>query len=297
MRWDAMQCFTHLQHVMGDRVRSDSTVRISLENTDAPSPWDDSTVTEAHRILALGVESGPSLRDEIYAQLLCQLTDNPSPISVYRGWQLMQILLVTFPPSPELEPALRLFLVTCKGSFTSPSKLDSLVIGKAACGVHRSRRAIIAKFCLTKLDQIIVKGPRGKTPSHFEIRAASEGALQPAVFGESLHRIMSLQSLPYPDAKVPVILPFLADGIIALGGLRTPNIFRAAGDNDKVNELRILVDQGKYSFGHGFDDPHVAASLLKLWLRELMQPLIPLDLHAECMEAAEDENRWVICSN
>lgn len=47
-----------------------------------------------------------------------------------------------------------------------------------------------------------------------------------------------------------------------------------------------MIDQGKYSFG-GCDDPHVAASLFKLWLRELAQPLVPEEYYAECMFAAE----------
>ena len=196
---------------MGDRVRSDSTIRISLEDADAPSPWDQSTVMEAHRILSLGIEAGPLLRDEIFIHLLCQLTENPSSISVYRGWQFMQVLLATFPPSPELEPTLRRFLRARKDSLNLPASTDA-----ENMGANRSRLAIIAKFALMKLDQIIVKGPRGKVPSHFEIQAASEAAFQPSVFGESLQRIMSLQIEAYPDAKIPIILPFLADVSLVL---------------------------------------------------------------------------------
>lgn len=211
---------------MGDRVRADSVVRVSLEDVNSPSPWDDSTTFEAQRILSIGINSASALsantatarstmsppasprlattttttneddatlRDEIYVQLLCQLTDNPSAISVYRGWQLLQVLLATFPPSPLLEPTLRAFLVEKK---------------RAA---PQSRLGIIARYALMQLDQRIVKGPKGKTPSLFEVRAASEGAFQPSVFGETLRRIMSLQSEAYPDAKIPIILSFLAD--------------------------------------------------------------------------------------
>lgn len=163
---------------------------------------------EANRILSFGIEASPLLRDEIYVQLLCQLTENPSSISVYRGWQFLQVLLVVFPPSPELEPSLRRFLHARKDSSAGAADADQ-------GGPNRGRLAIIAKFALMKLDRIIVKGPRGKTPSHFEILAASEGAFQPSVFGESLQRIMSLQSEAYPDAKIPIILPFLADVSLA----------------------------------------------------------------------------------
>ncbi len=57
---------------------------------------------------------------------------------------------------------------------------------------------------------------------------------------------MRLQATSYPDLKVPVILPFLADGILALGGLQAEGIFRVPGDNDSVAELRARIDRGHY---------------------------------------------------
>ena len=192
LHWDAQQCFTHLQYVMGDRLRSDASIRISLEDVNTPSAWDQSTTEEARKLLGVGI-ANPDLRDEILVQLICQLTDNPSAISIYRGWQFMQIALITFPPSPSLEPTLRGFLRERKGN------------------TPHTRLAIIARYALMKLDAIIVKGPRGKIPTLFEIAAASEGAFQPSVFGESLQRIMSLQSEAYSQAKIPIILSFLSD--------------------------------------------------------------------------------------
>ena len=80
--------------------------------------------------------------------------------------------------------------------------------------------------------------------------------------------------------------------MLALGGLKTPGIFRVAGDLDKVKELRIIIDQGRYSFA-GYEDARIAASLFKLWLRELRDPLIPLDWYHQCMEAAPSPSRYV----
>lgn len=192
LRWDALQCFTHIQHIMGDKRRDASALRLSSETISAPSAWDTTTIEEARKLLAIGLGL-PELRDEVYIQLMCQVTDNPSVISAYRGWQLLQVLLITVPPSPLLEPVLRQFL-----------------IGKLAHS-SKSRLGIIARFALTKLNAIIAKGPRGKVPGAFEVAASSEAAFQPTVFGETLQRIMSLQATAYPDVKVPIILPFLAD--------------------------------------------------------------------------------------
>ena len=36
------------------------------------------------------------------------------------------------------------------------------------------------------------------------------------------------------------------------------------------------------------DDPHVLTALLKLWLRELEEPVIPEDLYNEALQASRD---------
>jgi len=109
------------------------------------------------------------------------------------------------------------------------------------------------------------KGGRGKALTVGEIEQASVGqclypkaiqgsiadctkdaAFYPSVYGESLEKIMQLQARSYPDAKVPIILPFLADGILALGGTYSEGIFRVPGDADTVSELKSRMDRGHY---------------------------------------------------
>ena len=57
---------------------------------------------------------------------------------------------------------------------------------------------------------------------------------------------MKLQETSYPDLKIPIVLPFLADGILNLGGLKCEGIFRIPGDNDVIFELRSRIDRGQY---------------------------------------------------
>ena len=95
---------------------------------------------------------------------------------------------------------------------------------------------------------------------------------------------MRLQTRSYPNERVPIVLPFLADGILALGGTHAEGIFRVPGDGDAVAELKLRIDRGFYNL-EGIDDPHVPASLLKLWLRELQAPLVPDELYNECVRA------------
>jgi hypothetical protein len=52
------------------------------------------------------------------------------------------------------------------------------------------------------------------------------------------------------------------------------------GEIDRVTALKIKVED--YNACDEFSaDPHVACSLLKLWLREMAEPLFPIDLSAK----------------
>jgi hypothetical protein len=112
---------------------------------------------------------------------------------------------------------------------------------------------------------------------------------------------MRLQSrTSYADLKVPIVLPFLADGILALGGMQSEGIFRVQGDAESLAEMKSKIDRGFYTLdgsGDGVicEDPNILAGLLKLWLRELQDPLIPDEMYGDCVQAAarfrtQDEN-------
>jgi len=178
------------------------------------------------------------------------------------------VLLVTFPPSKNFEPYLRAFL-------------------SQRTGITEGRIDVLAKHCLKRLAAISKKGPRGKPPTLAEIETASDAAFNPSTFGEPLDAVFRLQERTYPTQKVPIVLPFLADGVLALGGTKAEGIFRVPGDSDAVASLKMRLDRGAYTL-EGVDDPHVPASLFKLWLRELVDPLVPSEMYNDCIAFAND---------
>ena len=113
-----------------------------------------------------------------------------------------------------------------------------------------------------------------------------DAAFNPSIFGETLDIIYRLQQRTYPQQKVPIILPFLADGILALSGTKCEGIFRVPGDGDGVSELKLRIDKGYYTL-EGVDDPNVLASLMKLWLRELCDPLVPEEMYNVCVSSSK----------
>jgi len=146
---------------------------------------------------------------------------------------------------------------------------------------------VMAKYCLRRLTFISKKGPRGKPPTAWEIEMASDAAFNPSIFGESLDVIYRLQQRIYSQQKVPIILPFLADGILALGGTKAEGIFRVPGDGDGVSELKLRINKGHYNL-EGMEDPYILASLMKLWLRELCDPLVPEEMYNDCITASKE---------
>ncbi|KAK7057442.1 Rho gtpase-activating protein 39 [Favolaschia claudopus] len=277
---DAVKIFKVIQHIMGDRDRDKPVgVRVTNEsyvsmvapiNSSTTSLGSNNAVIEEERwLLGEGLTHG-ELRDEIYCQTMKQLTGNPNPESIFRGWQLLCVLLITFPPSKNFEAYLRSFM-------------------QQHTTQQEGRVDVMAKYCLKRLTFISKKGPRGKPPTPAEIETASalDAAFNPSTFGESLDAIFRLQERNYPQQKVPIILPFLGDGILALGGGKSEGIFRVPGDGDSVSDLKLRIDKGYYTLD-GVDDPHVLASLMKLWLRELCDPLVPDEMYNECITSSKD---------
>ncbi|KAG9018853.1 hypothetical protein FRB90_008966 [Tulasnella sp. 427] len=276
---DAVKCFKVIQKVMGDRDREKPVAvkDAGSSSTALAAPGKEafgigSVLEEERWMLTEGLAHG-ELRDEIYCQVVKQLSNNPSPESAFHGWQLLCVLLITFPPSKNFEAYLRSFM---------QERLTHT----------ESRIDIMAKYCLSRLVTISKKGPRPKPPTIQEIESAADAAFNPSTFGESLESIMRLQLRTYPESKVPIILPFLADSIIALGGSKREGIFRIPGDGEAVMEMKVRIDKGHYNL-QGIDDPHVPASLLKMWLRELQDPVIPVEMYNECIQAAENSDEVI----
>jgi len=109
----------------------------------------------AQDILRKGFEYKP-IRDEIYLLIIKQLTQNPRPESVAKGWQVMCMCVGTFPPSPEFENFLLHYII---------EKRD------------RGRGAVVdyARYCLRTLEAMLNSGDgTGFVPSVEEILAYKE---------------------------------------------------------------------------------------------------------------------------
>ena len=110
--------------------------------------------TLAQDVLQKGLDE-PALRDEIYAQIMKQLSNNPNSTSIAKGWQMLCMAVGTFPPSSEFELYLLNFLQE-RGE-------------QQGAAVRQ-----YASFSLRTLDGMLVTGPSGFVPAVEEIQAYKE---------------------------------------------------------------------------------------------------------------------------
>ncbi|CAF5034810.1 unnamed protein product, partial [Rotaria sp. Silwood1] len=134
--------------------------------------------------------------------------------------------------------------------------------------------SIYAKVCRKRLEKILQTGPkRGlKKPTFEEIELSKHTIHFPSMFGSTLEEVMAMQRTRFPEKRLPWIQTTLSEEVLKLNGAKTEGIFRVPGDLDSVNALKVKCDQWQLP---SLEDAHLPASLLKLWYRELAEPLIP----------------------
>jgi len=263
------------------RLPSDTAAKEAVKNFKAiqmycnDRPTKNDSVPIAQDVIGRAINH-PELRDEIYCQLCKQTCFNPSRESNYKAWELFVLSSIYFPPSRDLEKWLCSYIAEhLKLEDAGPDADEKLTI--------------FAKFVLKKLRLIIKAGPRGRLPTAREIERHRDAPFSHSVFGVTLDHIMELQAESHPNLKIPKIVPVLSSAVKNLGGFDVEGIFRVPGDTEQVYALRIQLDNGNYEVD--LDDPNTPASLLKLWLRELEEPLVPVELYDACINSCmQNEN-------
>ncbi|KAJ1731916.1 hypothetical protein LPJ61_002295 [Coemansia biformis] len=238
-----------------DAAKCFSVMQRFMGNTD-PALHDDrfdDVLWLANRGIA-----APLLRDEAYCQLAKQVTGNPSAAAATRGWALMGALLYAFPPSPLLVPHLDAF-------------------------AHAAPTLPLRRFLCLQLARARRAAARSAAMTAAELRLVLAVPARPLVFGAALEEIMADPGL-VGATGVPTILEHLTTQIVRLGGDRTEGLFRVPADADAVTMARLRLEAGCLDTPRD-GDPNIPASLLKEWLRDLAEPLVPEALYDVCVAA------------
>jgi hypothetical protein len=257
---EAVAQFKNILRYMGDAPAS-STSKVSR-----------SQMWYAQQLIEKAVNM-PELRDEIYVQLCKQTNDNPNPQSLAKGWELFVMCAYSFPPTKDFEDWLRQYIeANQKQQGTVP---------------------LYASYTLRLLNRTVrlFATMRSKMPSEKELQVQREAPFNPSPFGATLLECMDLQANKAPDAKLPYMLTLLAEGVLNGGGLTTEGIFRVPADPTNALKLKVSLEGGSYDLV--CKDVHAIGSVLKLWLRELAEPLVPDELYDECIKIADNAGKCV----
>ncbi|XP_014668112.1 PREDICTED: rho GTPase-activating protein 39-like [Priapulus caudatus] len=253
---EALEIFKLIQMYMCDRKLKSGMTQLGIALDLAKRGW-----------------TNKGLRDELYIQLCKQTTDNRRAESLERGWELLATMLNFYPPSVNFHDYLEGYIYrNMEPSFNHPEVPVN----------HYSTH------CFKKLERTSKTGAkRGiKKPAMEEVQAAIHCIFHPSMFGTTLDDIMVLQVERFPNRNLPWVQIALSEEVLRLHGCQTEGIFRVPGDIDEVNALKLHVDQ--WQIPSSITDPHVPASLLKLWYRELYEPLIPHSFYDDCIKNCND---------
>ncbi|CAM5156263.1 unnamed protein product [Eretmochelys imbricata] len=122
---------------------------------DQPTLKNQAEINYVYEILQLCKEK-ENLRDEVYCQVIKQITENPKPESCIRGWQLLSLLTGFFLPSNTLMPYATKFL-------------------QQASADPASTHQDLARTCYGNLRQMIMYGSRRHLPFRVEMEALLKG--------------------------------------------------------------------------------------------------------------------------
>lgn len=223
------------------------------------------------KIVATGVDKAP-LRDEIFCQLCKQVTENPTQESTEAGWKLIVLCSASFPPTRSFESFLTAFFVK---NYNGKGLVDKL-----------------APYAYFLLEQTVKSGPLTPpltlgTVDNFMVTSVPPYLV---AFGGTLEYMLKLQHERGDPAEVPYMLSKLTELITKNGGATTKGMFRIAGDKMLTKEAQKKVIEGEEL---KCDNPHLPGDLLKIWLRELSDTLIPQSLYDDCLAVADKKDEVV----
>ncbi|NXK91382.1 RHG25 protein, partial [Formicarius rufipectus] len=113
----------------------------------------------------------------------------------------------------------------------------------------------------------------------------------PGVFGQCLAETVAYEQR-FGQPQVPILVQKCAEFILEQG-LNEEGIFRLPGQDNLVKQLRDAFDAGERPSFDRDTDVHTVASLLKLYLRELPEPVVPWAQYEDfllCGQALEAED-------
>jgi hypothetical protein len=261
---------------------------------------------DALQLASTGV-SHLCVRDEVFLTIMKQTTQNPRTGSLRLGWELLAVLLESFPPSSKLEKYVKSYI-------KDHVSLDEFA-GEAADREFQQWIAKMARHCFLRI-KVRCMDLQTRVPSTKEIQRIRLYPTQPSMFGRTLQDLVAIQgrqSNPtYKLHPIPFLFTASLCGVVEAGGTMSEGLFRLSTTADKMGDFKADLESWDFQFlGR---DPNVIACVVKQWLSSLYDPVITIDFYDRCLAMAdldanefsaaasaalaemEAENRIVLCT-
>ena len=211
------------------------------------------------------------LCDEFYFQLVKQTTSNPSRAILLKTWEMFLIIASLFPSSQECY----MWILAHIGRAVIDS--DSSVSAIASLTFMRFETRHF-------LDQSVVTDSK-KVLAHIP----EEVAHGTACFSCTLYEMMWNQRATYPSLPIPYVLYYIIKQLQDRNANSTNGIFKVLGNKGVTNDILVEVNTKMEAISRG--DVNVLANLLKIWLKELPNPIVPIEMNDDFIRAAK-QNRF-----
>ncbi|KAL4630719.1 unconventional myosin-VIIa-like [Arapaima gigas] len=205
-----------------------------------------------------------ALRDEIYCQIMKQMTNNNNRFSIERGWQLLWLCCGLFPPSQSLLKHAQRFI-------------DS------------RRKEPLAQDCLQRLKEALRMEPRKLPPHQVEIDAIQQNSTEifhKVHFPNSTEEIFEVAT----STRVEDLIQSIAEQLMLLSGdgfsifVKTPDKVLSLNEADYFfDSLRKITDWTKFARKTKDGGP-INMNYMVFFMRKLWFSVIPgRDLEADLM--------------
>jgi hypothetical protein len=238
-----------------------------LEYTEVrPCP---NRVNCARKILHYVREHPESLADELYFQLVKQTIACKDPRVCLRAWELFLIASTIFPASEE-----RYLWILSHIARNTMDPDERVSLAATFIYMRFQSRYFLAtpldyETYVSQLEKIPMQVIKGKT-----------------CFGCIIYEAMYCQREEFPKLPIPYVVHLIVTTLKERNALRTPDIFTLSGNEGITASILADVNENVKAVTKG--DVHILASLLKIWLKQLANPLVPFELTAQFMDAGAE---------
>jgi hypothetical protein len=208
--------------------------------------------------------------DEFYMQLVKQTTNNRNAEVLVRTWSLFVIMATVFPARQ-----------------TYPWVLSHVARTAVDPDDKVNARAI---FTFMRLQARHYMNAVNENPPQPLAGVPAQVKSGTSAFGCIIYEIMWCQRKTYPGLPIPYVLHLMVSLLRERGALQTKGLFKVQPPDAATHEILAVVNSDVQAIARG--DVHTIGALLRTWLRELCNPLVPVEL-ISAFETNAEKNEFL----